>query len=130
MTNSINQPWAIIDEFTKRYGDTWTNLDFVFNEKISAENFKSDPMNTEIGSLMISRQDIKMQYKDLLAYAKQLDTYANNVYAIKPKKTDTFTIEIKGRNFVLAKHEIGKLSETLSEAVDATLHAYQIGLYL
>ena len=127
---SINQPWAISDKYAQRYGDLWTNLDFTFNDKISAENFKTDPMNTEIGSLKIAGQDIKMRYKDLLSYSKQLDTYAINVYASRPKKTDTFTVEIKGRNFVLAKHEIGKLSETLTEASKASLHAYEIGLYL
>jgi hypothetical protein len=127
---SINQPWAISDKYAQRYGALWTNLDFTFNDKISAENFKTDPMNTEIGSLKIAGQDIKMRYKDLLSYSKQLDTYAINVYASRPKKTDTFTVEIKGRNFVLAKHEIGKLSETLTEAAKASLHAYEIGLYL
>jgi hypothetical protein len=127
---SINQPWAISEKYAQRYGDLWTNLDFVFNEKISADNFKTDPMNTEIGSLKIAGQDIKMRYKDLLSYAKQLDTYAINVYASRPLKTDTFTVEVKGRSFVLAKHEIGKLSETLNEASKSALSAYEIGLYL
>lgn len=127
---SINQPWAISNKYAQRYGDLWTNLDFIFNDKISADNFKTDPMNTEIGSLKIAGQDIKMRYKDLLSYAKQLETYSINVYASRPQKTDTFTVEIKGRNFVLAKHEIGKLSETLTEAAKSSLHAYEIGLYL
>ena len=127
---SINQPWAISDKYAQRYGDLWTNLDFVFNEKISADNFKTDPMNTEIGDLKIAGQSIKMRYKDLLSYSKQLDTYATNVYGSRAKKTDAFPIEIKGRSFNMVKHEIGKLSETLNEAAKSSLHAYEIGLYL
>lgn len=126
---SINHPWAISDKYAQRYGALWTNLDFIFNDKISAENFKTDPLNTEIGSLQIAGQEIKMRYKDLLSYSKQLETYSINVYASRPKKTDTFTVELKGRNFVLAKHEIGKLAETLNEATNTTLQSYQIGLY-
>ena len=56
MTHSINQPWAISDKFRGRYGDVWADLDFVFNNKISAEVFKEDPMNTEIGYLSISNK--------------------------------------------------------------------------
>ena len=127
---SINNPWGISEKYAQRYGALWTNLDFVFNEKISAENFKSDPLNTEIGDLSISGQLIRMRYKDLLSYSKQLNTYATNVYASRPKREDIFTVEIKGRNFDLRKHEIGKLAETLSEAADCSIHAYAIGLYL
>ena len=32
MTNSINQPWAISDDFRTRYGNTWADLDFVVEE--------------------------------------------------------------------------------------------------
>ena len=126
---SINQPWAISEKYAQRYGDLWTNLDFVFNDKISAENFKTDPLNTEIGNLIVAGQRITMRYKDLLSYAKQLETFSMNVYASKPKKTDVFPFEIKGRSFMLAKHEIGKLAETISEATDSAFSAYQIGLY-
>jgi hypothetical protein len=31
---------------------------------------------------------------------------------------------------MLAKHEIGKLSETVTEATSAAFSAYEIGLYL
>jgi hypothetical protein len=127
---SINQPWAISEKYAQRYGDLWTNLDFVFNDKISAENFKSDPLNTEIGNLTVAGQQIRMRYKDLLSYAKQLETFSINVYASRPQKTDVFPVEIKGRSFMLAKHEIGKLAETLNEAADSAFSAYEIGLYL
>lgn len=126
---SINNPWGISEKYAQRYGALWTNLDFVFNEKISEENFKTDPLNTEMGDLSISGQLIRMSYKDLLSYSKQINNYATNVYATRPKREDTFTIEIKGRTFDLRKHEIGKLAETLSEASDCSLHAYSLGLY-
>ena len=37
MLKSINQPWAISDKYANRYGNTWTNLDFVFEDKILEE---------------------------------------------------------------------------------------------
>lgn len=45
MLKSINQPWAISEKYANRYGITWTNLDFVFEDKISEENFKTDPID-------------------------------------------------------------------------------------
>ena len=66
MTRSINQPWAVSDKFRNRYGDTWADLDFVFNEKISAEVFREDPMNTKIGVLEIFNQKITFRYKNTL----------------------------------------------------------------
>ena len=130
MTNSINQPWAISDEFRTRYGNTWADLDFVVESKISAENFKTDPMNVTIGQLNIFNQHIKMRYKDLIAYAKSVSTLAGNVYANKPGKEATFPIEVKGRTLVLRKHEIGKLAQTLSDALDVSMRSYELGLYL
>ena len=40
MTNSINLPWAISEKYIKRYGETWANLDFTFEEKISADELR------------------------------------------------------------------------------------------
>ena len=66
MTKSINQPWAISSAHQTRYGQLWTDLDFIFENKISAENFKTDPMNCLIGRLNIANQNIHMYYKDLI----------------------------------------------------------------
>ena len=88
MLKSINQPWAISEKYSNRYGTTWTNLDFVFEEKISAENFKTDPMNCTMGTLTVAGQTIKMRYKDLITYTKAIETYTNNMYASKPKKDE------------------------------------------
>jgi hypothetical protein len=130
MTNSINQPWAISDDFRTRYGNTWADLDFVVESKISAENFKTDPMNCTIGYLNIFNQKIYMRYKDLIAYSKSVNTYAENVYANRPGKEETFPVDVKGQTMVLRKHEIGKLAQTLSDALDVSLRRYELGLYL
>ena len=130
MTNSINQPWAISDDFRTRYGNTWADLDFVVESKISAENFKTDPMNCTIGHLTIFNQKIYMRYKDLISYSKSVSTFAGNVYANRPGKDETFPVEIKGQTLVLRKHEIGKLAQTLSDALEVSMRSYELGLYL
>lgn len=130
MTTSINQPWAISEKYSSRYGQTWTNLDFVFEQKISAENFKTDPMNCTMGTLSVAGQSISMRYKDLITYTKAIETYTNNMYASKPKKDDAFSLEIKGRTMLLVKHEIGKLNETLNDALNIAMRKYELGLYL
>jgi len=130
MTNSINQPWAISEDYRKRYGNTWADLDFVFESKISADNFKTDPMNCTIGQLNIFNQQIKMNYKDLISYSKTVSTFAGNVYANRPGKEETFPVDVKGRIMVLRKHEIGKLAQTLSDTLDVAMRKYELGLYL
>jgi hypothetical protein len=130
MTTSINQPWAVTDKFRVRYGDLWADLDFVMHPKISEENFKAEPMSTTMGDLHIAGQQITMRYKDLLAYAKSLDTLSSNLYAERVGKTEKFEVSIKGREFMLTKHEIGKLCETMHDAASAAMRGYEIGLYL
>ena len=130
MTTSINQPWAVTDKFRTRYGNLWADLDFVMQPKISEENFKAEPMNTTIGELHIAGQQILMRYKDLIAYAKSLDTLSSNLYAEKVSKTEKFEVSIKGREFMLMKHEIGKLCETMHDAMNAAMRGYELGLYL
>jgi hypothetical protein len=130
MTNSINQPWAITDKFRVKYGDVWADLDFVFNNKISAEVFKEDPMNTEIGCLEIFNQKIKLQYKDLLRLSKSLNELYAKVVSEKLGKDFAYNVEIKSYSFSLRKHEIGRLADTISEAAASTIRSYELGLYL
>lgn len=130
MTHSINQPWAITDKFRERYGDVWADLDFVFNDKISAEVFKEDPMNTEIGCLEIFNQRIKLRYKDLLRLSKSMNELYAKTVAEKASKDYAFNVEIKSYTFSLRKHEIGRLADTISEAETVTLRSYELGLYL
>lgn len=130
MTSSINQPWAILDNFRTRYGNTWADLDFVIEPKISAKNFKTDPMECTMGHLSIFNQKIYMRYKDLISYSKSVSTLAGNVYANKPGKEATFPVDVKGRTLVLRKHEIGKLAQTLSDALEVSMRSYELGLYI
>lgn len=129
MTHSINQPWCISDKFAKKYGETWTKLDFEFENKISAENFKEDPMNCSIGTLICAGQTIRMRYKDLVAYSKALETYTDNMYGSRPNKTDVFAVELKGRTLMLVKHEVSKLNDTINEAYSSCNRAYELGLF-
>lgn len=129
MTKSINTPWAISDKYQQRYGDVWTNLDFEFADKISEEVFKTDPMNTVIGNLCIYNQRISMTYKDLLNYSKFVHI-ANNEAYVNGQKTDKFDVRVKSQTFTLQRHELRKLSETLTEATTSALRAYELGLYL
>jgi hypothetical protein len=130
MTTSINQPWAISDKMRNRYGNTWADLDFTFEPKISAEIFQEDPMNVMMGSIHIVTTAIPMRYKDLISYTKSIGTLSANLYAARPAKTETFEVSIKGREFMLNKMEIGKLYETLNDATITALRAYELGLYL
>jgi hypothetical protein len=129
-TTSINHPWGVSDKFRTRYGNTWADLDFVFEAKISEENFKTEPMNTTIGELQIAGQHISMRYKDLIAYTKLFDTLSGNLYAERTSKDATTEVSIKGRTFMLNKQEISRLSTTLDDAVNAAIKGYQLGLYI
>jgi hypothetical protein len=130
MTNSINQPWAICDEFVTRYGQTWAEIDFVVNGKISVDVFKSDPLNCEIGSLQICNHNIAMTYKDLINYEKQLDVLLNTIYVEQTDKSVTIPVTIKGRECLLVKHEVAKLTETVTDALESVVKSYGLGLYL
>jgi hypothetical protein len=126
---SINNPWAISDKYRARYGEVWSNLDFVFEDKISEDVFRADPMNSVIGQLHIFNQTLKMTYKDLINYAKLVKTQSDESY-VSGTKTDVFDIRLKAQTFTLQRHELCKLSETLNEASVSALKAYELGLYL
>ena len=130
MTNSINQPWAISEKYVKRYGETWANLDFEVESKISAENFKTYPMACTVGQLCIFNQKLSLNYKDLINLAKNINTLSENVYAQRPKQDDVFYVDVKGYTFSLRKHEIGKLAQTLTDALEVSMKKYELGLYL
>lgn len=129
MQHSINTPWAISEKYKNRYGDIWANLDFIFADKISAELFKTDPMNTNIGELCIYNQRIVLTYKDLLNYSKSSQIACNEAY-INGSKSDIFVFRVKSQEFSLQRHELRKLHETLAEASTSALRAYELGLYL
>jgi hypothetical protein len=130
MINSINTPWAISESHVERYGKTWAEIDFVFMPKISEELFRMDPLNVTMGTLHIAGHKIEMAYKDLLSYAKTIDTLSMNVYAERLPKGTTVPVSVKNKEFMLAKHELGKLADTIREACSSSMHGYMLGLYL
>ncbi len=83
-----------------------------------------------IGTLHIEGKQLPMRYKDLISYSKSLDTFTNNMYAEKVSKTDLMAVSVKGNEFTLRKHEVAKLYETVANALDSAMRAYELGLYL
>lgn len=128
-TTSINHPWAISDKIRSRYGEVWSNLDFVFLDKISEDVFKTDPMNTTIGQLHIYNQQLNMTYKDLINYAKTVRISTNEAY-VNGKKNASYDVRVKSQTFTLTRHELAKLADTLEEASESAMRAYELGLYL
>jgi hypothetical protein len=128
MIKSVNHPWGISDKKRKQLGDTWADIDFVFQDKMSAENFKEDPMNCTIGYLQVAGLSIKMKYKDLIAYEKSILDQANRTY--NANREDSFSVDIKTYTMNLRPHEIEKLSETLQDSLTSCMRAYELGLYI
>lgn len=126
---SINNPWGISDKYRDKYGDIWADLDFIFREKISEDNFSTDPMNTSIGYLTVYNRKIDMLYKDIVLNAKTIKTLSDESY-ITGTKNDSYEVMIKSQTFTLKRHELSRLSETLNEVVSTTTRAYELGLYL
>lgn len=126
---SINQPWAISEKYQQRYGQVWSTMDFIFQEKISEQNFKTDPMNTVIGDLCIYNQKLSLTYKDIINYSKTVQTVCDEAY-VSGTKADVYDVRIKSQTFSLQRHELRKLSETLTESLIVSVRAYELGLYL
>ena len=128
MIKSVNHPWGISDKKRKQLGDTWADIDFVFQDKVSAENFKEDPMNCTIGYLQVAGLSIKMKYKDLIAYAKSVQEQAGRTRG--SDKETSFSVDVKTYTMNLRPHEIDKLAETLQDSLTSCMRAYELGLYI
>ena len=128
MIKSVNHPWGISDKKRKQLGNIWADIDFVFQDKISAENFREDPMNVTIGHLQVANCDIKMKYKDLIAYSKSVTDQANKTRFAE--RTTAHNVDIKTYSVNLLPHEIQKLSDTLQDSLTTCMRAYELGLYL
>jgi len=128
MTKSVNQSWAVSQKFRTRYGSTWADLDFFFKDKVSAGNFKTDPMNTNIGALQLEGISLPFKYKDLILYNKKAtklgaQTHRSNI-------SEKFAIDIKSKTFMLNRQEINRLRETLDDVLVTVQRSYELGLYL
>jgi hypothetical protein len=127
---TVNQSWAISDEFKSRYGRVWSELDFEINPKLSNYAFRNDPMNTIVGTLILDRKRISVKYKQLLGAVSTMDHYAAELFFSKLSKTDTMEITIFNNTFQLRKHEINKLVETIRDSCETIMKSYKLGLYL
>jgi hypothetical protein len=128
MIKSVNHPWGISDKIRNRNGNTWADIDFVFQDKMSAEVFKEDPMNCTIGQLHVAGCVIKMKYKDLIAYSKSVQEQAGRTR--DSGKDSVFSVDVKTYTMTLRPHEIQRLSETLHDSLTSCMRAYELGLYL
>jgi hypothetical protein len=69
-----------------------------------------------------------MTYKDLINYSKSVRIACNEAYVSKTPVVNN--IRIKSNTFTLQRHELSKLADTLEEASESALRAYELGLYL
>jgi hypothetical protein len=130
ITKTINQSWAIPDNFKKRYGRIWSELDFEINPNLSNYAFGNDPMNTIIGTLVIDRKRISVKYKQLIGALSTVDQYVTDIFFSKPSKTDVINITLFNTPLSLRKHEINKLANTIHDTYDTIMKSYKLGLYL
>ena len=130
ITKTINQSWAIPDNFKERYGRIWSELDFEINPNLSNYAFGNDPMNTVIGTLVIDRKRISVKYKQLIGALSTVDQYVTDIFFSKPSKTDVIDITLFNTPFSLRKHEISKLANTIHDTYDTIMKSYKLGLYL
>jgi len=128
MTKSVNQSWAVSQKFRTRYGSTWADLDFFFKDKVSAGNFKTDPMNTNIGALQLEGISLPFKYKDLILYNKKATKLGAQTH--RSDISEKFAIDIKSKTFMLNRQEINRLRETLDDVLVTVQRSYELGLYL
>jgi hypothetical protein len=129
MAGSINQPWGITDKFVSRYGKVWANTDFVTND-IHQNEFRNDPMNTQVGALHVGNIKIPMKFKHVISESSKMNQLLESLVLMKPKKDQKFSITILNKTFELKKHEITRIAETLETAVESIPRGYQLGLYV
>jgi len=127
---TINQSWAIPEKFIERYGKTWAEIDFEINPKLSNYMFRNDPLNTTVGTLLICGKRISLKYKQLINSTTVMDQYIADIFFNKPKKDETIAVSIFNNTLYLKKHEVTKLSETISDSCDTIMKSYKLGLYL
>jgi len=128
MTKSVNQSWAISRKFRNRYGSTWADMDFFFKDRVYAETFKTDPMNTDVGKLQLSGMSIPFKFKDVISHSKLLSKMVNLSY--KADLSEKFEVDVKNKTFLLNRQEINRLRETLDDTLVTIQRSYELGLYL
>jgi hypothetical protein len=128
MTSSINHPWGISKKMREKMGETWADMDFSINPRLSTHNMREDLINQPVGILYLANTNIKMKYKELLSISKSLKKHVNNSYNASIE--DKFPIDINTHTFLLNKKEIERLEETINITTTALIRKYELGLYL
>ena len=128
MTNSINHPWGISKKMRERMGETWADMDFSINPRLSTHNMREDLINQPVGILYLANTNIKMKYKELLSASKSLKKHVNISY--NSNIEEKFSVDIKNYNFFLNKKEIQRLEETINTTTTVLIRKYELGLYL
>lgn len=128
MKSSVNQPWGISEKHVSRYGKTWATTDFLLNT-LNAEQFKNDPLNTNVGTLRLGDRNIHMKYKNLISEASRVSQLASAAYMNKMDKDQKYSVEVAGKDFSLVRHEITRLAETLDDALVTIQRQYQLNIW-
>ena len=128
MTNSINHPWGISQKMRDRMGQTWADMDFEINPRLSTHNMREDLINQPVGILSLANMNIKMKYKELLSASKSLKKHVNNSY--NSDIQEKFPVDIQSHTFLLNKKEIERLEETINITTTVLVRKYELGLYL
>lgn len=129
MNRSINQSFAISKDAIERYGKTWANTDFMLND-IYESQFKNDPMNTNVGTLLVGNVKIPMKFKNVISETSKLLNTLESIYTYRKDKSRKYEISIINKDFMLSNMEIRKVFETLETAAEVIQKKYQLGLYL
>jgi hypothetical protein len=128
MTNSINHPWGISQKMREKMGETWADMDFEINPRLSTHNMREDLINQPVGILSLANMNIKMKYKELLSASKSLKKHVNNSY--NSDIQEKFPVDIQSHTFLLNKKEIERLEETINITTTVLVRKYELGLYL
>jgi hypothetical protein len=128
MTSSINHPWGISKKMRERMGNTWADIDFEINQRLSQHNMKEALFDQPVGNLYIANMNIKMKYKDLISISKYMKKQINNSY--RATIEEKFPVDIKSHTFFLNKNEIERLDETINITTKTLMRKYELGLYL
>lgn len=129
MNRSINQSFAISKDAIERYGKTWANTDFMLND-IYESQFKDDPMNTNVGTLLVGNVKIPMKFKNVISETSKLLNTLESIYTYRKDKSRKYDISIMNKDFMLSNMELRKVHETLETAAEVIQKKYQLGLYL
>jgi len=128
MTSSINHPWGISKKVREKMGNTWADMDFEINQRLSQHNMKESLFDQPVGNLYIANMNIKMKYKDLISISKYMKKQINNSY--RATIEEKFPVDIKSHTFFLNKNEIERLDETINITTKTLMRKYELGLYL